>query len=480
VIIGEPGTGKSTLLNATIASFGSKVHFAKISDPALNEMDFFNFVADAFEMGRFFQSKADFLIQLKNFVREAGAQSKKIILVIDEAQRMMPETLEQIRVFSNVETPGQKVVSCIFAGQPEFLNAVQQNRALSQRIFFSHILQPLTQSETEGYIAHRLKVAGGEEPIFAAAAVQEIFRISKGNPRLINILCDQSLLIGYSLNLKTIGPEIIAESRENTLIPLQAEIKHLAAEPKTEPAAEPPATEATAGAGPEPSRMAPQDVPAILAGRQKAYFLPTALIVVLGLALFLYWNDGFRAVSTESRKDGGQTLSSFQRIEPAASGGDLARLEGQMSELKRQKDDAETHLREMQTRFGALQSEQQQLEKKLAELEKGLAKEIGAKDQTTAELASRQAGLAELQKKLEAARSVQLNLEADVQNIRSENDRLQVQVQELKKQTPSRPSVPAPTRAPATGAPLPISSDPADAPTDPAGIIDFVIKKKSQ
>jgi general secretion pathway protein A len=165
VIIGEPGTGKSTLLNATAANFGSNIRFAKITDPALDEMDFFNFAADAFEMGKTFQSKAEFLIQLREFVKDAGAQSKKVILVIDEAQRLTPDMLEQIRVFSNVETPGQKVVSCIFAGQTEFLDMIKQNRALAQRVFFNHIIQPLTQSETDDYIVHRLKVAGTEEAI---------------------------------------------------------------------------------------------------------------------------------------------------------------------------------------------------------------------------------------------------------------------------------------------------------------------------
>jgi type II secretory pathway predicted ATPase ExeA len=496
VIIGDPGTGKSTLLNATVANFGSNVRFAKISDPALNEMDFFNFVANAFEMDRSFQNKAEFLIHLKKFVNEAGAQSKKVILVIDEAQRLTPETLEQIRVFSNVETPGEKVVSCIFAGQTEFLDTVQQNRALSQRIFFSHIIQPLTQSETEDYIAHRLKVAGRDEPIFAKAAVQEIFRISSGNPRLINILCDQALLTGYSLDLKTIGPEIIKESTENTLIPLETARKPAAAEQKMKPAEGPLSTEANAAVTPNLSRIA-QASDAMPLRRKTAYYAPTALIIVLGLALFLYLNGGFRAVSTDSRKDIGQTVSSAQPIEAIRTEGEVTRLQGQMSELKRQKDDAEMQLRELQTRFGALESEHQRLkaakvrvgeldtalaskDKDLAELEKVLAKEKDAKDQMNVELSSRQSAIAELQKKLDAARSVQLQLETDVQNIRNENARLQFQIQELKAQKPASLSAPAPARAPTPGPTLPVPSDPASALPDPAGIIDFVMKKKSQ
>ena len=246
VIIGEPGTGKSTLLNATAANFGSNIRFAKITDPALDEMDFFNFVANAFEMDKTFRSKSEFMIQLGEFVKEAGAQSKKVILVIDEAQRLTPAMLEQIRVFSNVETPGQKVVSCIFAGQTEFLDMVNQNRAMAQRVFFSHIIQPLTQSETGDYIAHRLKVAGTEEPIFTSAAVQEVFRLSGGNPRLINILCDQALLSGYALDKKKIGPELIKESTENTLIPLNTQKEPAAAAQREDPAKQSTSSEPTA------------------------------------------------------------------------------------------------------------------------------------------------------------------------------------------------------------------------------------------
>lgn len=251
VIIGEPGTGKSTLLNAAAADFGSNIRFAKITDPALDEMDFFNFVANAFEMGKTFRSKAEFLIHLGEFVRDAAAQSKKVILIIDEAQRLAPDMLEQIRVFSNIETPDPKVVSCIFAGQTEFLDKVKQNRALAQRVFFSHVIQVLTQSETGDYIAHRLKVAGTEEPIFTSNAVQEVFRLSGGNPRLINVLCDQALLSGFALDKKQIGPELIVESTENTLIPLNTQ-KDAAVEAQTQEPAKQSAASTTG-----PARITP-------------------------------------------------------------------------------------------------------------------------------------------------------------------------------------------------------------------------------
>jgi len=562
VIIGEPGTGKSTLLNATAANFGSNIRFAKITDPALDEMDFFNFAADAFEMGKTFQSKAEFLIQLREFVKDAGAQSKKVILVIDEAQRLTPDMLEQIRVFSNVETPGQKVVSCIFAGQTEFLDMVKQNRALAQRVFFSHIIHPLTQSETDDYIAHRLKVAGTEEPIFTSTAMQEVFRLSGGNPRLINILCDQALLSGYALDKKKIEAELIKESTENTLIPLNTQKEPAAAAQKEDPAKQSTSTELTAETTTEPSRIAPAKTDIRTPGRKTAYWAPIALTVVLGLAAYFYLNDGFRAAFTSSQTDPGQAQSSGQPAEPAPAS-EIGRLQGQMMELRRQKDDTETRLRELQTRFGTLEKDQQELkatktrvaefesavaskdkentrlqaqlveinnqkgaaearlgevekqntglaadtkelisardrvaqlaaavserdkkliqfEQKFGDLEQALTKEKAAKDQMGVELSSRQAAIADLQKRLEAARSAQLKLETDIQNTQQENARLQSQLQEVKAQKPALPPAPAPARAPAISQPPPVPSDTAGAAPDPAGVIDFVIKRKSQ
>jgi type II secretory pathway predicted ATPase ExeA/phage shock protein A len=528
VITGEPGTGKSTLLNAAVASFGSNVRFVKISDPAMNEMDFFNFAANALGMGMRFQNKAEFLIELDRFVKEAGAQLKKVILVIDEAQRLAPERLEQIRVFSNFEAPGQKVVSCIFAGQPEFLDTVRQNQALSQRIFLSHVIQPLTESEAQDYIAHRLKVAGRDEPIFSPAAVQEVFRISRGNPRLINILCDQALLIGYSTYLAAIGPETIRESAKNSPIPVQAAREAGAAEPAPPGNGGPPSA-----ANPSPAPV--QVPPASAAGRRGRLYASIAAASLLALAAFAYWSGGFRTAATSPVPEAAPAVVQAPAAEAQAPDGGAARLRSELLELKREKEDVEKHLQELRTRFDVLESERQLLvesarpagaaearssgtrqtdtvsaagaeelkrfreraaqleaevaerdqklarvEQRIAELEKLLARESGARNEMGAELSSRRAAIADFQNKLEAARAVQSQLESDVQTIRNENTRLQVRIQELQTEKPTRAPAPAAQQAPAAAATPTVSSAAAGEAPDPARAIDFLMKKKSQ
>ena len=359
--------------------------------------------------------------------------------------------LEQIRLFSNIETSDQKVVSCIFAGQTEFLDMVKQNRALAQRVFFSHIIQPLTQSETGDYITHRLKVAGTEEPIFSLAAVQEVFRLSGGNPRLINILCDQALLSGYALEKKKIGPELIKESTEDTLIPLKPYKEPSAETQKQQPAKQSTSTRLIAAQTTEPSRIVSAKTDLKAPGRKPTYWVLIALTAVLGLAAYLYLNAGFRGASRVSQTDPGQDQGSAQRDETVPGGSEISRLQGQMLELRRQKDDAETRLRELQTRFGVLEKDQQELiaakalvaelktamalrDKDLSatdlmfkEAEKALAQEKSAKDRLIGELSSKEASIAELQKKLGSAGE-------EVDTFKKENTRLQAQLAEVNNQ----------------------------------------------
>ena len=218
-LTGDVGTGKTTLVNALANSLGDNIIFAQIADPALGQLDFINLTADAFKMDKKFSTKGEFLSHLKLFLNEAYAQQKEVVLLIEEAQRFDPERLEEVRLISNIEKPEKKLINIIFVGQNEFNIILKNNKALRQRIAIIHKLEPLQEIETEQYVTHRLKVAGSDKKIFSSEAVREIYSYSKGNPRLINILCDFALLTGYASEKKIIDPEIIRESAANCLPP---------------------------------------------------------------------------------------------------------------------------------------------------------------------------------------------------------------------------------------------------------------------
>jgi general secretion pathway protein A len=213
LLTGNVGTGKTTLLNALVNSLGEDVHVAMVADPSLEKMDFFNFVAHSFGMGKKFQSKGEFLIHLKNYLIELNQRGKQALLIIDECQRLSPMLLEEVRLLSNIERTDTKLINIFFVGQSEFNNIIlsHQNRALRQRITVNYNIDALSEAETEDYIGFRLRVAGAEDNIFTSDAINEVYQFSNGYPRLINIICDQSLLTGFVKEKHHIDEKIVAE-----------------------------------------------------------------------------------------------------------------------------------------------------------------------------------------------------------------------------------------------------------------------------
>ena len=213
LLTGDIGTGKTALINALVKKIDVAALVATIPDPGLSSLDFFNFLAEEFEMNRQFDTKGDFLIHFKQFLHQAYEGNRNVLLIIDEAQRLDHEMLEQVRLLSNIEMESRKLINIFFVGQSEFNEMLldERNKAVRQRITASYHLDPLTQVETAGYIQHRLKVAGAEKDIFTASAIREVFSCSQGNPRLINIICDHALLTGYSSGVTLIDNEIISE-----------------------------------------------------------------------------------------------------------------------------------------------------------------------------------------------------------------------------------------------------------------------------
>ncbi|HSO59418.1 MAG TPA: AAA family ATPase [Desulfobacterales bacterium] len=221
VLVGATGTGKTTLINALLATLSERVLVANINHPTLDVAEFLAFVARTYDPTAAVTSKADCLHFFITFLHQSHADGKRVLLVIDEAHRLSTEVLEETRLLSNIEQAGRKLIHIFFVGQPELLHTLRSPacRALRQRVTLFYHLQPLSAAESGKYITRRLRVAGGEERIFTDKAVQAIHALSRGYPRQINKLCDRALLTGFVKEKTLIDARTIHEcAREIRLI----------------------------------------------------------------------------------------------------------------------------------------------------------------------------------------------------------------------------------------------------------------------
>ncbi len=221
LLTGDVGTGKTTLINALIQSLSEDIICTSVPDPGLEKLDFFNYIGAAFGIEREFATKGAFLANFRQFLIQSNETGKKVLLIIDEAQLLTQELLEEIRLLSNIEKTDTKLINIFFIGQNEFNEILnrQQNRAVRQRLTLNYNIDPLTPDEISEYINHRLKVAGTDESIFDDQAKHEIFMYSGGFPRRINVICDHCLLSGYVKEQKTISADIVKECARELKIP---------------------------------------------------------------------------------------------------------------------------------------------------------------------------------------------------------------------------------------------------------------------
>jgi general secretion pathway protein A len=214
MLTGEVGTGKTTLLHALLGQLDANTNSAFIFNPRLDPTGFFRVLFDELGVGPPCDSKAEYLLSLNHYLIEKLAANERVLLIVDEAQNLSAEMLEEIRLLSNLETPTSKLIQIMLVGQPELQELIDRPdlRQLRQRIALRHHLRPFDETEVSEYVNGRLEKAGYTgRGIFKKRALKELFRVSEGTPRLINNLCDGALLLGYARQQTTLGSDTIRE-----------------------------------------------------------------------------------------------------------------------------------------------------------------------------------------------------------------------------------------------------------------------------
>jgi general secretion pathway protein A len=219
VITGEAGTGKTTLVHMLLSRLNGNVRTSYIFNPIMDRADFLNYICDDLGIeSKGMKSRGQSLTALHNFLLDCFARDEKVFLIIDEAQSLEPGLLQEVRLLTNLETSKSKLLHVILLGQPELDRTLKEARfrPLKQRITVRYRLRTLKLKETKEYILFRLKKAGSRKlSLFDNGAIREIYRYSRGIPRLINIVCDNALLTGFSLEENRIGKAIIREVIRN-------------------------------------------------------------------------------------------------------------------------------------------------------------------------------------------------------------------------------------------------------------------------
>ena len=213
-LTGEVGTGKTTLVRSLLQSrMPANADVAVVLNPQISAREFLVTICEelGIEIPEERNSIKALIDSLNRHLLEAHAYGRRTILVVDEAQNLAPDVLEEVRLLTNLETARQKLLQIILIGQPELRELLARNdlRQLAQRITGRYHLEPLSRDETAQYIEHRLQVAGALREVFDAGAKKEAFRLSQGVPRLINVICDRALLGAYSVEQRRVTSRMV-------------------------------------------------------------------------------------------------------------------------------------------------------------------------------------------------------------------------------------------------------------------------------
>jgi general secretion pathway protein A len=213
-LTGEVGTGKTTVVRTLLSRVPHHADVAVILNPRVTPVEFLLTICE--ELGLSIadadrDSVKQMVDALNRRLLNAHAEGRRIIVLVDEAQNLSIDVLEQVRLLTNLETPTQKLLQIILIGQPELRELLDRTdlRQLAQRITGRYHLMPLSREETQGYVRHRLRVAGATQDIFTPGALVELHRLSQGIPRVINVACDRALLGGYTQETKKITASLV-------------------------------------------------------------------------------------------------------------------------------------------------------------------------------------------------------------------------------------------------------------------------------
>lgn len=217
VVTGEVGAGKTTLLQKLISEFDDSIVVAKIFQTQLNDVEFLQAVLLEFGLKPFAAaSKVELMDMLTQFLMDNFMQSRQLVLIVDEAQNLSPQVLEEIRMLSGLETRKEKVLHVVLVGQPELNDMLDspQMEQLMQRVRLRCHIGALAEVEMADYIAHRLGVAGSARPLFAPGTLPLIHEYTGGIPRLINTLCDMALVCAFNDEVEEVTPAVLSVAIE--------------------------------------------------------------------------------------------------------------------------------------------------------------------------------------------------------------------------------------------------------------------------
>lgn len=215
MVSGEVGTGKTTICRSLINELDADTELAFIFNPMLSPKELLRAINEDFGIQSRGDTIKELIDELNEYLLERNADGKNCVLVIDEAQNLKPEVLEQVRLLSNLETETQKLLQIVLIGQPELAANLElpELRQLNQRITARYHLMPLSGKETLQYIAYRLRVAGGLGKVrFTRKAVRIIYRVSGGTPRMINAIADRALIVAYTQETREITKRIVRQA----------------------------------------------------------------------------------------------------------------------------------------------------------------------------------------------------------------------------------------------------------------------------